>query len=42
VKEDANYIAAQIAAKAETAVVGEAAEDEAIRAPLAVGATEEV
>jgi putative flavoprotein involved in K+ transport len=42
VKEDADYIAAQIAAKTETAVVGEASEDEAIRAPLAVGATQEV
>jgi putative flavoprotein involved in K+ transport len=43
VKDDAEFIAAQIAAKAETAFVGgETTEDEAIRAPLAAGVAQEV
>jgi putative flavoprotein involved in K+ transport len=43
VKDDAEFIAAQIAAKAETAFVGgETTEDEAIRAPLAASVAQEV
>jgi putative flavoprotein involved in K+ transport len=43
VKDDAEFIAAQIAAKAETALVGgETTEDEAIRGPLAAGVAQEV
>ena len=43
VKDDAEFIAAQIAAKAETAVVGgDTTEDETIRAPLAAGVGQEV
>jgi putative flavoprotein involved in K+ transport len=43
VKDDAEFIAAQIAAKAETAFVGgETTEDEAIRDPLAAGVAQEV
>ena len=43
VKDDAEFIAAQIAAKAETAVIGsKPTEDEAARRPLAVGVAQEV
>jgi putative flavoprotein involved in K+ transport len=42
VKDDAEFIAAQIAANAETALVGgETIDDEAIRAPLAAGIAQE-
>jgi len=43
VKDDAEFIAARIAAKAETAVIGsKPTEDEAARRPLAVGVAQEV
>jgi len=43
VKDDAEFIAARLAGKAETAVIGSKPnEDEAARRPLAVGVAQEV